>query len=436
MRTIKTRSIHTYAFLSGVICVGFCLLLLLATPDIAQEKGSQDLLSQADAILQQMSELTGLPIRSPVKKQVVSRPEVEKYLIQNLHTEMTPAELHAQEALVRALGLVSQDFDLEKFVISFYTEQAAGFYDPSRKTMFIADWIPAEMQTMALSHELTHALQDQSWDLGHFLHSVRDNDDATAARLAVVEGHATAAMMQEATGALNLGQVPSLASLMESVLQEQFGDFPALAQAPYFIRMQAFFPYLQGLGFIQAGLQHGGWRDLGALFEHPPESTHEIFEPQSYFQHEVIPSIALAHPSALEGLPSLHFLAENVMGELGYYSLIGQLVSDDEAKQLGPSWRGDRYLLYEHPGGDDYALVARVRWSNGEASQSFFRDYHTILTHKYPELTSDSRSSSDVFVGTAANRVCLLLRNGDECLWAEGLPPARTDAMLAWLRGL
>ena len=127
------------------------LLLLFATTAVAQQQGTQDLLSQADEVFQQMSQITGLPIKTPLRKQVVSRPEIEKYLTQNLHEEMTPAEIHAQEALVRSLGLVSRDFNLEKFLISFYTEQAAGFYDPKRKTMFIADWIPAETQTMVLS---------------------------------------------------------------------------------------------------------------------------------------------------------------------------------------------------------------------------------------------------------------------------------------------
>ncbi len=148
--------------------ISLSLLLLSATTALAQQPGAQDLLSQADEVLQQMSQITGLPIKAPLKKQVISRPEIEKYLTENLHEEMTPAEIHAQEALVRALGLVSRDFNLEKFLVSFYTEQAAGFYDPKRKTMFIADWVPAETQTMVLSHELTHALQDQSWDLESF----------------------------------------------------------------------------------------------------------------------------------------------------------------------------------------------------------------------------------------------------------------------------
>ena len=412
------------------------LLLLLATTAAAQQQGTQDLLSQADEVLQQMSQITGLPIKAPLKKEVISRPEIEKYLTQNLHEEMTPAEIHAQEALMRAFGLVSRDFNLEKFLISFYTEQAAGFYDPKRKTMFIADWVPAEMQTMTLSHELTHALQDQSWDLGSFMHATHDDDDATSARQAVVEGYATAAMMQQATGGVELGQLPSLAPLIEKLIPQQLDESPAFSNAPYFFRMQALFPYVQGIGFIQAELQLGGWKDLNGLFEHPPENTQQIFEPQTYFNHQVFPKVALPHPPALEGAAGLRFLSDNAMGELGYYSLLGQLISEDEAGTLGQGWLADRYLLYERSGGNDYTLVARTRWTSPETSLAFFRDYHTILTHKYPELTAAKGATPDLFIGAAANGQILLLRQGDECRWAEGVPATQVDAMLAWLCAL
>jgi hypothetical protein len=220
------------------------------------------------------------------------------------------------------------------------------------------------------------------------------------------------------------------------VIHQEFEDFPAFSNAPYFFRMEALFPYVQGMGFIQAGLQLGGWKDLKLLFEHPPEATKQIFEPQTYYHHQAFPKIAVAHPPALEGVAGLRFLSENAMGELGYYCLLGQLISEDEAQTLGPSWLADRYLLYERSGGNDYTLVARTRWTTPETSLAFFRDYHTILAHKYPELTPDKRSSTDMLIGSAANGVTLLLRKGDECVWAEGVPAAKADAMLAWLRAL
>ena len=80
--------------------------------------------------------------------------------------------------------------------------------------------------------------------------------------------------------------------------------------------------------------------------------------------------------------------------------------------------------------------MARTRWTSPETAQAFFRDYHTILANKYPDLTTDKRSSTDEFIGSAANGAILLLRKGDECVWAEGVPAAKAETMLAWLRAL
>ena len=420
--------------LLGVLVV--CTAPTLLTRAGQQSPSPQELLSQADEVLQQMSQITGLPIKGPVNKRVISRPEVEKYLTENLHEEMTPAEMHAQEAEMRAFGLVPRDFNLEKFLISFFTEQAAGFYDPQLKTMFIADWIPADTQSMVLSHELTHALQDENWDLENYLRSVRDNEEATNARQAVVEGYATAAMMQQVAGGVDLEQLPSISPLLEMVIHQQFEEYPEFSHAPYFLRVEALFPYVQGMGFIQAGLQLGGWKNLNGLFDHPPEATKQIFEPQTYFNHQVLPKITITHPPALELAPGLRFLSENSMGELGYYALLGQLISEEEANTLSPAWLADRYLLYERAGGNDYTLVARTRWASPEQAQAFFRDYHTILANKYPDLATSKRSSPNEFIGSAASGVILLERNGDECAWAEGVPAAKAETMLAWLRAL
>jgi hypothetical protein len=422
------------------------LLLAYAVPTarfVAAGQGAPDLLAQADEVLQQMSELTGLPIKSPLKKQIISRAEVEKYLAENLRVEMTPQEIHIQEATLQVFGLVSPDFNLEKFLISFYTEQAAGFYDPHHKIMFIADWVEPDMQRLVLAHELTHALQDQNFDLEKFLKAVRPDDDASNARQAMVEGHATAAMIQQVIAPMKLEDMPSLEPLMAQVIHQQYEEFPAFNRAPFFFRLQALFPYIEGMGFMQRGLQAGGWKRLNSLFNDPPNTTKEIFEPQAYFEKQPLPKVSLPHPAPLAGIPGLNFLAENIMGELGYYAVLGQLISEDEAKSVATGWLADRYLLYERaaagpsPGltreGKEYTLVAQIRWSSAEVALAFFRDYHSILVRKYPELAPDKRSTTDLFIGTAANGRVILLRKGDACLWAEGIPTAQSDAMLSWL---
>jgi hypothetical protein len=398
----------------------------------------ETLLSSADEVLEEMSRINGLPVKAPLKKQIVSRPEIEKYLVENLHSEYSDEEIHAQEALLKALGLVSPEFNLERFVITFYTEQAAGIYDPRRKVMLIADWLDPDLQRMVLAHELTHALQDQNFNITRFLHATRSNQDATTARQSVAEGYATAAMMQSLMGSIDLGQMPSLEPLLAGVIGKQMEEFPAFTNAPFFFRLQALFPYTRGMSFIQAGLARGGWKKLSELFEHPPSSTKEIFEPQFYFEGKALPEISLARPPALEGVAGLRMLEENILGQLGYYALLGQLISESEAKQVAPGWLADRYILYEYEGVAParYALVARTRWTSPESALAFFRDYHTILYRKYPGLTPDNRATTDLYMGTATNGTVILLRRGDEVLWAEGIPAEKTDTMLKWLMSL
>ena len=424
--------------LNRLLTVPVAAVLLAAILGFAQEQhsASPSLLAQTDEVLQQMSETTGLPIRASLRKEIISRSEVQKYLTENLHAEMTPRQLHIQEATLQAFGLVSRDFHLEKFLITFYTEQAAGFYDPRRKTMFIADWPAPEMQRLVLAHELTHALQDQNFNLDKFLHAVRANDDATNARQAVAEGHATAAMMQSMVAPAELASLPSLEPLMAQVIYQQYEEFPAFSQAPFFFRLQALFPYVEGMGLMQRGLQQGGWQTLNSLFANPPRTTKEIFEPQVYFEELPLASVSLQRPAPLAKVPGLRLLTENVLGELGYYALLGQLISEQEAKAVGKGWMGDRYILYENAANNDYTLLARTRWASPETALAFFRDCHIILTHKYPELAADKRSARDLFIGSAANGQVILLRKGDECLWAEGVPPAQVDAILSWLRAL
>jgi Putative metallopeptidase family (DUF6782) len=400
----------------------------------AQDTSRESLLSTADTVLQQMSSITGLPIREPLRKRVLSRAEVTQYLTENLHREYTPEEIHAQEATLKAFGLLPRDADLEKLLVAFYTEQAAGFYDPRRKTMFIADWVSADLQRMVLAHELTHALQDQSFDLDRFIHAVHGNDDAESARQAVVEGQAMAAMMQQALGPVPITSLPSLGALMDMALHQQMQGFPAFSNAPFFFRFEAMFPYSQGMSFIQAALAKGGWSGLSELFTRPPATTREIFDPAAYFRHDPPPAVSLPHPPALTSTPHLKLVADNTLGELSYYSLLGQLLSEDEAKRVTPNWRGDRYLVYENEATHDYTLVVRSRWSSADAASAFFTDEVWLLKKRFPNLKPDaSAASSDDFTASTAQGPVIVLHRGLECLWAEGVPAGQFAAVRDFL---
>jgi hypothetical protein len=402
----------------------------------SQQQSEADLLKTADEVLERMSQITGLPIKSPVNKKIVSREEIRKILLHNLHTDYTPQDIHVQEATLRAFGLIGKDFDLQKFLISFYTEQIAGFYDPQTKTMYMADWIPPEMQEMVLSHELTHALQDQNINLVQYMKAVKNKDDAEAARQAVVEGYATAAMFQNMLGDAPISAMPSFDTVLGPLIRQQMAEFPVFSKAPFFFKLQAIFPYIEGASFISKGLRRTDWQGLNELFTSPPSTTKAFYQPNVYFDHVALPEVNFPDENPLSSVPGLKWLDENTLGELGCNQLLGQFLSEEKAAGNCAGWMGDRYIVYEDPATQHYVLLARTHWSSADSALTFFHNYHAILTRKYPEFSPDAHSDAERIIAHTSSGEVILLCAGDEVRWAEGVPSGKVGAMLRWLEAL
>jgi len=152
------------------------------------------IVATTDAVLKETSELRELSIMRPVKSGAQSRAEIERMIVRNLNEETTPAEMHATEALLRVFGLAPNNFEYRPFLIKLLTEQVAGYYDPKAQQFYLADWIELEGQKPVMAHELTHALQDQHFNLKRFDKWPKGDSDAELAAHALIEGDATLAM--------------------------------------------------------------------------------------------------------------------------------------------------------------------------------------------------------------------------------------------------
>ena len=119
----------------------------------------------ADEVLQEMSEITGWKLKSPLKKSMRSREEIHAYVLRQMDDEKDAKERYASKRSAEAFGLIPKGFDLDSFMVDLLTEQIAGLYDPKDHEFYIADWIAPEDQRMVMSHELTHALEDQHFQI-------------------------------------------------------------------------------------------------------------------------------------------------------------------------------------------------------------------------------------------------------------------------------
>ncbi len=358
---IKFSSIRFFAGLLAAVCLlnagGVRAQQAAVGPSFATGKAASEaeFIAAADEVLSKMSEITGLKLRTPLKKSLRSREEIRAYVIKQMNEEKTLAERYAGARSAEAFGLIPKGFDLDAFIVNVLTEQVEGLYDPKAREFYIADWSPLSEQRMVMAHELTHALEDQHFQIEAWLKAARPNDDAELARDAVLEGSAMVAMIDY----LMLGTGRSLRDLPEfdpSMLIGDLGSTPTLQNAPPFLKDTLIFPYLGGLTFSAAILKDSGWSGLPGLFEKPPVSSQQILHPGLYRSGRSSQSVALPSLEKLLG-NNWSLLDENVMGEFGWKEVLKQFLDDTRAKSLAASWAGDRYALYEERNSKRMVLV-------------------------------------------------------------------------------
>src|SRR4029079_10709660 len=244
------------------------------------------------AVLKETSDIRELPILRPVKSGAQSRVEIEQMLVKNLDEQMTPAEMHATELALRKFGLAPSDFEYRSFIIKLLTEQVAGYYDSKTREFHLADWLDLEGQKPVMVHELTHALQDQHFNLRRFEKWPHGDSDAELAAHSLIEGDATLAMT------IYMAQNPLVAlaftrSLNTGVSTEQFN------QAPRALREWLIFPYLQGSQWAASVYKRDGFAGLSKAFTKLPLSTEQILHSEKYFAYEKPLKITLPDVSSL-----------------------------------------------------------------------------------------------------------------------------------------
>ena len=133
-----------------------------------------------------------------------------------------------------------------------------------------------------MAHELTHALEDQHYDLAAVQKRATNEDQAVAIR-AVIEGSAmvsTLGMMQRQGG---------IGKAKEEAARAGQSRAKTVQGAPTFVQMRLLLPYTLGFSFLLRG-KPWEWlfdgvriQDIEQAYTQPPYSTHEILHPEEYW---------------------------------------------------------------------------------------------------------------------------------------------------------
>lgn len=376
---------------------------------------AQELFKSFDEILQFASKDTGLPIKSPVKHKIVGRDEVEQYMLERMKEDPDAKKLEASEVSLKKLGLIPKDMNLRSFLVSLLKEQIAGFYDSKTKVMYILDWVSPEAQKPVLAHELTHALQDQNYDLekwgqvnedklGSYDEMVRD--EQRAARQAVVEGQATVVLVDYLLS--GMGQsVASLSPEQFQALKSQMvngGSTPLFSKSPIFLKLALMFPYDAGLDFERALLSAGGkLQSYAGVFRNPPVDTRQILEPKTYLDQKHFELPKLADVPGLLGKDYDKF-DDGGFGEFDLEILVKQWMptgaptaadgpvnaGDDPNIPLLHSWRGGYYMSFRKKNDKSQRVYMAflMKLASPSDAKAFETVYREGLKQRYTSLVT------------------------------------------------
>jgi len=422
-------------------------------------QAAEELFRSIDEILKFASKDTSLPIRQPIKKRLVNRDEVVAFIQKHMMEDKDAQRLARSELILKKWGLLPHDFELQPFLLRLLREQVEGYYDPESKTVNMLDWVEPEQQRPVMAHELTHALQDQSFDLEKYMRAgdvdlatmkgdpTPDdivNDEAGSAHQAVVEGQAMVVSIDYELAAVHQSVVdsPEIVQALKNTMIQGTADSVEFRGAPLYIKEALTFPYRYGLDFEAELLtKFGKEKAYAGVFQKPPRTTREIMEPAAYLSGEKLEPMTL--PDFKNDFKNYDKFDVGAVGEFDVAILIEQYEGNEIAKRLYPQWRGGYYYAVR-PNGDPKAplgLLYVSRWSNPERASEFASVYVKGLKQRYKRLDEVSEpakpSTSGYTLETVTGKhswttdegTVFLEVLGDTVLVCESLDAQTTDRL-------
>ncbi len=419
------------------------LTLLLAAALPPQQEAPQAGFDQAtlqrkvDEILPRVARLRGKEFKKPVPAGVTTPDQFIQYAEADIHDEYGDEGLKDLGDAYILLGLIEPGSNLTQELLDLLRAQVGGYYDPKTKKFYMmSTFNEGGLADIIMAHELTHALDDQYYDLEGMYKRAHDlNSDAEFALRAVVEGSGTSLMNLYTFDGMKEGYLsfdPQQIQEMMEMSKEGLDDLP-----PYLIMTMAL-PYLAGNKFLvrkqnllAAAAAFPTPADLDHAFAHPPLSSEQVLHFQKYWdpeQRDDPKPVSLPDLSAALG-PGWSLVDQDTIGELGCFVLTEEDLPDLTSAQgqtgawtneAASGWGGDDYQLYRNAGGDRVLLWASV-WDRPQDREEFLDAYGDISGDNHFLRTMDEPGDlllliySDSKAEEAARRLrkAFLARGGD-----------------------
>ncbi|MCA1824675.1 MAG: hypothetical protein LC640_10550 [Frankia sp.] len=230
-----------------------------------------------------------------------------------------------EAATMIALGFIPPDGDLAS-IMDKVDDTSLGFYDARANALIVRGTTLTPAGRVVAVHELTHALQDQWFNLDRPELDDR-NDEAATAFTALVEGDAT--RIEDAY----------YGTLSTAAQQDADDTLDGEVDIPLAIEVLNGFPYFAGADFATALADAGGNAAVDRAFRDPPTTSEHVLHPKAYRRRE--PATATSAPRA-DGT----VVDSGVLGEVGLAALLAREGNQKITMRAASGWGGDHYVTW------------------------------------------------------------------------------------------
>lgn len=288
----------------------------------------------------------GLEFDHPVHVDFLSDAAFEKEVTSE-DSELTDEdreEIEQAEAQMRALGLLAPGVDLLDATNDLLAGGVVGLYDHEDKRIRMrgTDLTPTVRSTLV--HELTHALQDQHFDLEAKGEEHEADDDSSAAAVwsGIVEGDAD--RVEEAWAAsLPAAERKALAKAEAAEGRKARKD---LAKVPPFLTTLLGSSYALGGALVDLAQELDGKGAVDGLFQSPPTSEEALVDPWT-----AVADRQAAWPVDKPDLPDgSDEVDAGTFGAPSLLFVLAERISPQTALTATDGWGGDHYVAYEQDG--------------------------------------------------------------------------------------
>ena len=337
--------------------------------------------------------------------------------------EPTPtdrAAMQAEAARLRAFGLLDGELDLIAAGGTLAGETTLAFYRFEDERIIVRGTAIDTSLEVTLVHELTHALQDQHYQLG----KRTEERESNSAFGALVEGDAEYVAnlyleslppteqeayyeeQQRIAEDIDLGDIPEVLLAMQSTPYELgpgLGGARRAAGGPPRLAAGGLWgppppPPGGGPGVGGARRADGGTRRLDDAFMWPPTTDEQLLSPSAYLAQE--DALSVGTPAVFEGEQRVPGTEPDTFGALSWYVVLTERIDPHDALAAVDGWGGDIQVNLERDGKQCARLLFRGdHTTDADEMASALREW----ADRMPDGMTDLRTADDSLTFTACD---------------------------------